>query len=610
MKSRYLLAISRHGDLAGLAELLAGATGLAPVARLGCLVALANQACSRIELNGQGVVLGTLFHRHGPARAIADPCQNERDAIARGGVETLLSRFWGGYVAALTGDGAVEILRDPSGALPCYRAELVDATLFASDIDLLLAAGVSVEGVDGPALARSLFSCGLPTVETVLDGITTVLPGTAVLLRDSAQKARVRWSPWDFVATQAGQSADDVAERLRRTVEHAIAAWASCYRKPLVSLSGGLDSSIVASSLATAGADPVCLTMFTDDPAGDERGFARELCGRLGLALAERRFEHDGIDITRPMGTHLPRPFGRAQNQAYERAHLEVAQEHGADAFFTGNGGDNVFGYSQSAAALVDRIRTEGLGAGAFRTLRDICQQTGAGPLRVARAAARLARQRPGYLWKSSTLFLHPDLIEAMRGLTFDHPWLEAPAGALPGKAVHIAGLVRVQPNLEPDRSRHMPVINPLLSQPVLEACLAIPGWLWREGGRDRAVARAAFAMRLPNAILERRIKGTPDSFCAEIVRRNRALILERLRAGRLQAYGFLDLDAIGQALRADRHTTGEEDVGLIELAGVEAWLDHWALRTGTACDPGPRPAPPPENLVEGTVQCSARVQR
>jgi asparagine synthase (glutamine-hydrolysing) len=109
--------------------------------------------------------------------------------------------------------------------------------------------------------------------------------------------------------------------------------------------------------------------------------------------------------------------------------------------------------YSQSAAALADRMLREGLGAGALRTFRDICAQTGAGPVRVLRAALRIARQPAAYRWKPRLAFLHPDLVEAARQDELSHPWLDAPDRALPGKAAHVAGLLRVQLTLEPDRS-------------------------------------------------------------------------------------------------------------------------------------------------------------
>lgn len=585
MRPRYLLLVSGDEALHDRARAIAAATGLRVAALAPPFAVLVNEDCPCLAASGFGLVIGTLFHGHGPAKAIRETGGNAAGAIATGGLAHLLRSYWGGYVAVEFGPGGVEILRDPSGALGCYRAEAEGVLLFASDLDLLLAGGATVPGIDWNGLASILGSSGLPTARTALRGIETVLPGTAVKLTGGHEEVAQRWSPWEHAASEP-VSDEERDARLHRVVQHCVAAWASLWKRPLVSLSGGLDSSIVAACLAAARSDAHCATMFTDDPAGDERSYARDLCGRLGLPLAECRYELEGVDTARPLGLHLPRPVGRAQNQAYERAHIALARREGVDVFFTGNGGDNVFGYSQSAAALVDRVRAEGVGAGACTTLRDICAHTGAGPLRVLRAAWQLGRRAPGYQWKPNLLYLHPEVAARLAGEALRHPWLDAPAGALPGQAAHVSGLVRVQLNIEPDRSLFAPVVNPLLSQPVVEACLAVPSWAWREGGRDRAVARDAFAAQLPASIAQRRTKGTPDPFLGQILRRDRSAIRDRLLGGELARRALLDLPALERALAPDQPMTGEAHMRLLELTNVEAWVSAWVSHLPAAGRP------------------------
>lgn len=577
MRPRYLVLIGREPDLARRAQRIADATGMRLVRATPIVAVLVNPACSFLEIDEGSAVIGTLFHRHGPARATAAFTETDRGALIRGGNQALLASWWGGYVSLGGRGDTVEMLRDPSAALPCYRAEAGGTAAFASDLELLAAAGMAPRGIAWDGLGRMLYSCGLPAIETALEGITTLLPGTAVVCDGNAERAGEGWSPWSFVEPRTNERVEDAAERLRRIVEHCVSAWSSCYSRPLLSLSGGLDSSIVAACVARAKRAASCLTLYTHDPAGDERSYAGVLCEALGFPLAACRYDLAQVDLSRALGAHLPRPIGRAEAQPYEAAHREMAARVGADAFFSGNGGDNVFGFSQSAVALADRALHEGPGAGAFATLRDICLQTGAGPLRVARAALRISRQSPGYRWKPSPAFLHPDLIAALRDWPLAHPWLEAPPGALPGKAVHIAGIVRAHPNLESDRSRIVHLVNPLLSQPIMEMCLSIPTWQWREGGRDRAMARTAFAASLPPAILERKVKGTPDPFCGEIVRRKRDELRDRLLGGQLAVHGILDSGAIADALGPDRTTSSEENVRLLELVNAEAWTQHWS---------------------------------
>ncbi|MBP2277813.1 MULTISPECIES: asparagine synthase-related protein [Sphingomonas] len=251
-------------------------------------------------------------------------------------------------------------------------------------MELLSAGGAVHGGVRWDALGRMLFWSGLPTRETALVGIDMILAGTTLILDGHRENTVTSWSPWDFAEAPTGEGSTAAGERLRRAIDQSIGAWSSLYRHPLLSVSGGLDSSIVVDCIARSirersGREVSCITLYTDDPAGDERDYARQVCAALNLPLVECRYALEAVDLGRALGAHLPRPAGRVEAQPYETAHRAIAAHVGAYAFFTGNGGDNVFCYSRSAAALADRALQEGLGAGAVATLRDICRQTGPG---------------------------------------------------------------------------------------------------------------------------------------------------------------------------------------------------------------------------------------
>jgi asparagine synthase (glutamine-hydrolysing) len=166
----------------------------------------------------------------------------------------------------------------------------------------------------------------------------------------------------------------------------------------------------------------------------------------------------------------------------------------------------------------------------------------------------------------------------------FTHPWLDAPADALPGKAAHVAMLTRIQGTIDGfSRLEAPPQINPLLSQPIVEACLRIPTWQWCEGGQNRAVARLAFREDLPPRIVNRRSKGGPDSFAFDVIEANRALLREQLLEGVLAQRGLLDLKALENCLDARRWIQRDDYVRLSALAEAEAWVRHWA---GLGCQP------------------------
>lgn len=578
MNPAYLLIVGRDpggSDLKDFLDSRERLPRLQPVFRDERMAAFASDHWQCIASDGL-CVIGGLFRREDRAARLAALPRAEAAAIVASGGHSLLDHFWGGYVAALRSGTSIRILRDPSATLPCYFASGWNLVAFASDAETLAASGFAPASFDWKALAREFWDPGIPRPETPLRGIRELLAGFALDVADSTLSQQQCWSPWDHV--RCAHSADP-KRQLQEAVRGSVRSMAAGRGPLLLSVSGGLDSSILAACLAREPDDVACLTMYGEDPSSDERKYARELCGRLGLRLFERPYRLQDIDLDAPLGSHLPRSRDRTHAQAYELAHIEIANETGASAFVTGNGGDSVFGYSQSASALADRLLAQGPGRGAFQTLLDVCQQTECSLLDAAAAAWRIVRGPRAYQCRPNGLFLHEDILSQLAGTRPGHPWLEAPADALPGKAAHIAAILRVQQALEPSRGAALPVLSPLMAQPIMETCLGVPSWEWRSGGRDRSLARSAFADALPPLILARRVKGSPASFAGQVIESRRSDILDRLAGGRLARERIIDADAVRRVLERGMPLTDDERVRILELTAAEAWLGSWALR-------------------------------
>lgn len=579
MALRYLLIVGRSGALdTGMAHSAATRLGMQIHHRAPNIVCLTSGGRAPLILDDAPItIVGDLFHRFGagPRLDNIDPTSIAAIAVDPEGV--LLSRFWGAYVAFWANGDTTTVLRDPSGLLPCWYTVQERHITFASDPHLLFELDEAQPSIDWDGVSNLLYADDLAQIRTGLTGVSQLLAGSAFQINSSICGQFARWSPWQFAAKCEGQSAQDYREDLRRSVELSVRGWSSSYSKLLLAVSGGLDSSIVASCLDPK-TDRECITMATPDPRGDETEYARELCTKLSLRLGVFQYQLEDADVRRSAVSHLPRPGARAPMVAYDAAINRYLDQVGADLFLTGVGGDNVFYLTHSVRPVVDRYLTEGLTLGLLDTIRDVAKITEVSPLEVVSQALRFfGKRRRKYEWRCDGSFLHRDVAQRLRNNPPKHPWLTVPKDVLPGKAGHIAMIARAQQYLHGyDRRRSFTSIAPLLSQPVVESALSIPSWHCCAGGIDRSVARNAFEGRIPRRIVERRVKGGPDAFALQILRSNMGLVKERLLNGNLARNGILDLPAVEAALTARRLGEDASYVRLLLLLDTEAWIESW----------------------------------
>ncbi|WP_079246944.1 MULTISPECIES: asparagine synthase C-terminal domain-containing protein [Sphingomonas] len=573
MTLRFLAVIERrNGRGISVGPTRLAALGLKPVPTPAQLTLWTNDTASVMNTaSGRAFVLGRLFTRSDqPERVRA----LDRTFEQHDGLPTLLTdRYWGQYVTiSRCALGSVQVYRDPSGAIPCYVRETADEIFLFSDLDLAIAAGVVVPTINWDAMAACLLRPALRCTKTVVRDVYEIPQGWVLGVGGAKYAAlRQHWSPWKYVRP-TGLHRSDLRDALQAAVVGTVRALASEFSRIQLCLSGGVDSSIVAAALA--GTNTVCFNLVSPGPEGDELGFARIVADHVELELVDRSYRLDDIAITRSSALHLPRPVGSPGRQAFDEANRRLANEISAEAVFSGNGGDNVFCFTQSATPIADRLKSRGQRIGAWRTVADICELTGCSVWEaVSRALRKIPKSAARYHWASDLRFVHPELAAAQGSAEAHHSWLAAPAGALPGRAAHIAALLRPQNFSEGfPRAEPIELITPMLAQPIVELCLAIQTWQWVEGGRDRAAARDAFANMLPEAICDRRTKGGPGAFYRQIVDRYRTAIKEQLLDGELSARKLIDRSAIEAFFQRPVDEQGDAYVRILTLSDAESW--------------------------------------
>lgn len=547
------------------------------------LVLVAEPGAAR-AIGTEGMIIGSVFARGGSVAQPTIETGPAQSIIASRG-EELIRAYWGSYVALIAArdHDRIEVVRSPFGDLPCYFFRSPFGLFIASDVEMLVRFAGFIPAVDWSALVRHLAEADCHSRATCLQGLSELTGGERLTESGGASTIDSVWRPWDFV--DPGLRIGDrqvAADYIGDAVRTAVVAQTRPHTKTVVRLSGGLDSSIVAACLARADQPFVALTLVTRDRSGDERVHARKVATHLGVELVEAMRDVTQVDLERSAAHNLPRPAARGFAQSGAAVAADIAAMHNASAIIDGGGGDNMFASLKSAAPVADCLRRGG-GTGHFwKTARSIGMSAHVSTVEVARRGLIRALTRgPAYRW-SLNLDLFTPAARLVATNVIDNAWLDPPDKALAGSAAHVALLVAAQSVVQSRFPQaFFPEISPLIAQPIAEACLRVPGWLWTRDGHNRVIARDAFRADLPAAIVDRRDKGAPDSFVIELIDANHALISAMLTDGLLAKHGIIDASAVASALQPHSIAKGMTYVRLMQLVDAEAWVQSWRARGG-----------------------------
>jgi asparagine synthase (glutamine-hydrolysing) len=548
-----------------------------------------------------GVVLGTLFARSAEGVSRAAP-QSLGEADSRAIVDTngrhLIEEFWGRYVAFLhdAQAQATWVLRDPSGGMPCYLAHCRGVDLYFSWIDDVWELVDESLEINWPYLIATVCFLREHSSGTALRGITQLLAGECLEIRDGISKRFFYWDPLAIANSEVIEDAATAVAAMRRCVRDVVHAWASCYQHVLLSLSGGLDSSIVLACLKDAPSRPrtSCFHYYPLGADLDERAFARAAATSAGFKLIERA--RDPSFSLRPLLTihRSPEPTNYLYFLEHGTLDAQLAAESGAAAVLIGYGGDQLFYQERAQWAPGDFLHRRGVRPGLLRIALDAAQMDQISVWRVLRAAISgyLAQQHWSVLEEAGRMrpLLVPQVIrEARRSAEFLHPLLRHPRGTPSGKLWHAHQISQPFDFYDPlGGESGLERIAPLFSQPLIELCLRIPTYVLTQGGWDRAAARRAFHEDLPPQIRSRRHKGGIEEHLRQTVEHNRGFLRELLLDGFLVREGVIDRGRLAEVLsgRATRIASGSGE--LLEYAGIEAWCRRSGTRARRG-DPAPR---------------------
>lgn len=519
-------------------------------------------------------LIGDVFNRVSPDLPTTrddDPYAYERK---------LLARFWGRFIGVrCSGDGpASHLLRDPSGALPCITWTQHGLTLAASNMPQWLIQHLRPPWrINFQRLAAALQDPLSAPGDLPLDGPLEVFPGTVQPLSSDSPAVEV-WRPSDLVlrGRRRGIDREGAVALLRSSVDETVHGLASIAPSLAAEVSGGLDSSIVASSLVQRNRDGVTLWLNAQGPTpeSDERFWVKGLADRLGITphsvpladglITEAALERISGDV---------RPGVNALDVHHDLDWARRLTEAGCSAVMTGKGGDSVL-VPATPDVFTDLWMEKGFRALLSPDVPRLAVSTEVSVWTLYQSARRHHRA-PGPLPRRD-----PALLAATTGEGPVHPWLEDRALLGPAKTLQIAGVIdnmtRHAPSLQ---SEAVEVLHPLCSLPVIEACLAIPAPLMTLGGRDRGLARHAFADRLPAAIVHRPSKGDLTWLYGRRILKSLDVLRPWLLDGRLAAEGILDRAAVDARLTRESLTWRGPYAEIMVAAAFEGWVRVWERR-------------------------------
>ena len=458
-----------------------------------------------------------------------------------------ISRFRGAFALAILDRRGrrLRLARDGLGQKPLYWARLGGALVFGSEIRALLAAGVPAK-TDDVALAELVRLQFHRPGRTLFQGIHSLRPGEFLEASlDDDENLSISSRLLGFAGDRSLDPAAIFRESLRLQGDREQPAG--------LLLSGGLDSTAIATGLARAGRAPqrAWVGWFPDEPRWDERRHARVAAAAAGIPLEEVAIAAGDFGDALPatseaLGEPVAGPGSVSQFILCRRAAQDVK------ILFGGQGGDELFGgYERLRILQALEIGDTSSIPDCYRPLLDRMERAWSKGRHDRWAAYRAAIDRASgteSIWGDRLEGLRADLdLDAILGADLERA-SSAEAAAAFELRVLLPGLLLVD-----DRTSSwfgLEGRSPFLDQRLVSAVQGISLADKSPPTAPRQLFRRLFGDLLPESIANRRTKlGFP-------------VPLARWWRGPLRD---LALDTLGSVAARDR--------GLVRSQGLDSWV-------------------------------------
>lgn len=540
-----------------------------------------------LEVGADGAVFGTLFQRTpglAPTTRLTALSDSAASAIIASSGTSLLSDYWGSYVAFVRSPGGFELIGDPTSSIPCFYLKHDAITIACSHLELcpaFLRRGLTL---NRHFIAKLLAYDKIQNGESGLNEVRELPGGYQLSISGEATRETLVWDPRVFARSRAEQSRTQSAEELEETIFHVVRSWASVCPKIALNLSGGLDSAIVAASLTEVrGSIDLRALHFVlkgGDPA--ELVYARKLAAVFGLELTE-------LDVDPQHPLPLPdqypptaRPYREFLGLNLLESQYELPELVGRTTF-TGQGGDHLFFETRTPLVFADYLLNKGPGRRSMGELLSAARLSECSVWSVLRevlpallnGGADHARRFAGIRSRETRVNKRAhDGLDPAEALPH---WARAPDGVAPAKFEQVVSLVHLfQIRTAFAIGTTGQLLHPLISQPLVELCLKTPTYILCADGWPRGLARQAMLGCIPDEVRLRRSKGDASRFYIEQLAAHHRLLSETLLDGALVDGGYISPGDMKAFLEPGAFRTETFGRMILVYYVIECWLRRW----------------------------------
>ncbi len=203
------------------------------------------------------------------------------------------------------------LARDRAGIKPLYYAELGDGGIvFASELSALLAHGGVDRELSTEGLASYFFSDYVHPPATIVRGVRKLPPGHSIIWQDG--NFGLPHAFWEMPAPGPAPAKPDsvLAAELWSDLGRAVSAQLVSDVPVGIFLSGGIDSSCVATAAVAAGGRMKAFSIGFENASFDESAYARMMAERLDVEwISETLHERNLLDVMDVALDHIDEPL-------------------------------------------------------------------------------------------------------------------------------------------------------------------------------------------------------------------------------------------------------------------------------------------------------------